>query len=29
VMTEKDKMMGTMEAEGLGAFPFAAARQPN
>lgn len=29
VMTEKDKMSGTMEAEGLGAFPFAAARQPN
>ena len=29
VMAEKDKMMGTMEAEGLGAFPFAAARQPN
>ena len=29
VMSEKDKMMGTMEAEGLGAFPFAAARQPN
>ena len=26
---EKDKMTGTMEAEGLGAFPFAAARQPN
>ena len=29
VMTDKDKMTGTMEAEGLGAFPFAAARQPN
>ena len=29
VMFEKDKMTGTMEAEGLGAFPFAAARQPN
>ena len=29
VMSDKDKMTGTMEAEGLGAFPFAAARQPN